>query len=211
MRKLLLFAILVVLNYVGHTAPASESLEDELKDIMQLLPKDFIKNIASEHLKTDEGFKAAIKYMQSEEWINLIEAVKHKPEWIALKNYLKLSGLDLEVMIHYLEMFAQNTTITLDPNSPPQKKSFKSFIVDVEQNFPTVKFITAVKEKMATGTLQQLFDRLSSAESRKLLEAVIALPEVKKIMEIMMDMDVNLYDLLSLLYTLFGWGEFKHD
>ncbi|KAJ8954871.1 hypothetical protein NQ318_016806 [Aromia moschata] len=192
-------------------APSNETLEQQLKDIGALLPKDLMQDIAQKHLKTDEEFKAAIKYMQGEEWVKLVETVRNKSEWIALKKFLKDSGIDMDVIINCVESFVINLNITLEPKEPPPKKSLKAFIIDVEQNIPTVKILAALHEKMTKGNaFQKLFERLSSQESRALVEKVIELPEVKRMMHILADMDVNLYDMFSLMYTFFGWGDFKH-
>ncbi|KAJ8939744.1 hypothetical protein NQ314_011030 [Rhamnusium bicolor] len=218
MNLLRLIAAMALLFNLCQSAPSTpvpkavptDFLANEFKNLKSLIPKERVRNITYEHLETDQNFKAAIKYMQSEEWKDLIEAIRDKPEWIALKKYLREFGIDLELIINYAEAFVANITVTLEPQDPPPKKNLSLFIIDVEQSLPIIAIVSFLHEKLINNpSVQELFEKLSNNESRQMIENVIALPEVKCLIKEFEYMGVNFLDMFSLMYTFFGWGEFK--
>ncbi|KAJ8952471.1 hypothetical protein NQ314_007549 [Rhamnusium bicolor] len=216
MNQFMLFAVIAMLLSLGQGAPpistrettSIESFKTHFNDIMALISKEEIQNITYEHLKTDEEFKAAIQYMQSKEWLDLIETIRGKSEWIALKKFLKDTSIDVDVGIKCIERLFENVTLHLEPQIPPPKKSLKLFLIDVEQSLPSMKILNYLQEQVTKGVnFNVLFDRLSSDESRQLVQSVLALPEIKRVLKELADMGVNLLDVLSLMYMHFGWGE----
>lgn len=211
---IVLFASAAILN-LSHTAPTDATTEsfpiaDHFQEILSIIPKDLIKNITYEHLNTDEEFKSAVKFMQTDEWINRVEIIREKPEWIALKKYMKGFGINMDKFIKCAEGFLQNVTVKLDPEHPPPKKSVKAFLIDVEKNLPTVKILTAVHEKMIQNSeLQQLFEKMSSSDTHKIVDNVLTLSEIRSMLKDLADMDMNITDVLSLVYAFLGWGELK--
>lgn len=211
---ILILASVVKLNYL-HGAPTISTTEgspvaDHIKDILSIIPKDLIRNITEEHLKTDGGFKSAVKFMQSDDWNDRVEIIREKPEWIALKKYMKGFGIDMDKFIKCIDGFLQNVTVKLDPEHPTPKKSVKAFLIDVEQKIPTMKILTAIHEKMIKNEeLQKLFEKISSTDTHKMIDNVLSLPEIKSMLLDLADMDLNILDMLSLMYSFMGWGELK--
>ncbi|KAJ8922120.1 hypothetical protein NQ315_004054 [Exocentrus adspersus] len=186
------------------------TVPDYLKDIISVIPKDLIKNITDQHLKTDEGFRSAVKYMQTDEWKKRIQVIKEKPEWVALKKYLKGLGINVDIFIKLVEGYIQNVNVTLDPGKPASKKTVKAFLLDVEQNLPTLRILTAIHENMVKDAkLQDLFEKISADETRKMVDKVLELPEIKKMVKDLSDMDLNFAEALVSVYALMGWGQPK--
>nr|XP_023013752.1 uncharacterized protein LOC111503631 [Leptinotarsa decemlineata] len=188
-------------------ATTARPISEEFKDILALIPRDQITKLAEEHLETDESFKAAVEYMQSDEWILLVETVKSKPEWKAFKTFTKQFGVDIDTLIHCSEGFILNANVTVSDNAT---RSLIPFIKDMQKAIPLTKIIGAFHEKMMKSkAFQEFFEKISSEESKKIVEDVINVPEIGLMMKEWDKMGLNLYELVSLMYTFLGWGEFN--
>lgn len=214
MISILLIASVAAFNLV-HGAPATSTTEsfpvdDHIRDILSIIPKDLIRNITNEHLKTDEEFKAAVKFVQTDEWKNRVKIIREKPEWIALKKYMKGFGINIDKFIKCVDGFLQNVTVNLSPEHPTSKKSVRAFLIDVEKNLPTLKILNAIHEKMIKNEdLQKLFEKMSSTDTHKMVDNVLSLQEIRDMLKDLADMDLNILDILSLMYAFMGWGELK--
>lgn len=60
-------------------------------DVLRILPMDELEAIQEAHLKTDEGFQAAVLYLQGQEWRRLVNRVLKSPE------YKKFAEMTLKV------------------------------------------------------------------------------------------------------------------
>ncbi|CAH1113168.1 unnamed protein product [Psylliodes chrysocephalus] len=186
-----------------------ELLKTDLLDILNMIPRDKITAIAMKHLKDDDGFKQAVKYMTEPEWVKLVEDVKAKPEWVALKNHFSSFGLPIDTLINCLDSFVQNITIgpIEDKNA---KRNLTKFIEEVEGVIPVTEILVKFNEKMQKNpNMQVLLQKLAEPESKNILENALKLPEVRKMLDELKEMGMNLYDFLSLLYIFLGWGELK--
>ncbi|KAG5897361.1 hypothetical protein JTB14_030243 [Gonioctena quinquepunctata] len=174
---------------------------------MKHIPHEKITQIAEKHLKTDPGFIAAIKYMQGGAWKKLVENIRVNKAWIAFKDHMTHYGFDVDTIIHCSDTFIKNANITRDSNAP---KSLNSFMEDVEESIPVADIISYLHQKMRKNvTLQELFDKISSKESNKIVQGALNIPEVQQMMKELNSMDLNLYEFLSFVYSFLGWGEFK--
>ncbi|XP_023311091.1 uncharacterized protein LOC111691874 [Anoplophora glabripennis] len=209
-----LFASAVFFN-LSQAAPIDATVEnfaiaDHFQEIISVIPKDLIKNITYEHLKTDEAFKSAVQFMQTDEWNNRVKIIREKPEWIALKKYMTGFGIHIDKFIKCADGFLQNVTVKLDPMHPPSKKSVRAFLTDIERNLPIAKILSIIHEKMVKNSeLQQLFEKMSSDDTRKMIDNVLALSEIRSMLKDLAEMDMDITEMLSLIYAFLGWGELK--
>lgn len=172
---------------------------------MAVIPKDQFDKIASEHLKNDEGFQAAIKYFKGEEWKNNTDILLNHPHWISLKNLLEDAGIDLDNYIDNLVSFIVNVK-TPDYVPSDAKKDLKPFIEDLRKAMPTTEIFDKLESTiMITPEYEKMFEKLSSPESRKALETSYKVPEFKKIVQSLIEMGIQVNEIINAIYVFLGW------
>lgn len=191
------------------TTATGAPISDTWLDVLNLIPRDKITEIAESHLKDDQGFMAAIKYMQGDEWKNLVETVKSKSEWIKFKLFLKEFGLDLDVLIRCVDKFLANAHVDLQTRDPEPKRNLTAFIIEVEQNIPVLEIAGALQVKMKKPGFGELYMKMSSDESKKLVQDVLTVEEVKLMMKKLEEMGMNIHDLLRFMFIFLGWNDIQ--
>lgn len=173
-----------------------------LRELMEVIPKDKILQIANDHLETDEAFQAAVAYLQSEEWKTLIDTIKEKPEWKEFNQLIQeIFGVDLEVMSKCNERFLKEAKVPLSLNSGV-KRSMKYFLRDVQEVLPMTKMTNVLMERIInTGLYKRQLEVVKSDRFRKAFENLIAVPEVKKMVKELQEMDVISVELFNLAFT----------
>lgn len=79
---LLLLLIALSNVWVIQGASISDASPTFLHKVMEVFPIKKVEEIQQDHLQKDEGFKAAVLYLQSEEWKNLVSSVLRSPQFL---------------------------------------------------------------------------------------------------------------------------------
>ncbi|XP_050518788.1 uncharacterized protein LOC126892916 [Diabrotica virgifera virgifera] len=202
----LLFAVglsAVIENQTNNPA----SLPNSFFDIVKEIPREKVTEIAKDHLQNDEGFKSAIKYMKSAEWKKLIETIKVKPEWVNLKAFMTSFGVPIDTIIKCAEKFVQNVTITDVPEDTP--RNLTSFIRDVEKVIQPAAILIKITKLQKNPQMAGLIQQIKTPETKAKFDEVLHIPEIQTVLDELKKMGLCLYNLISLMYYFFGWGEFK--
>ncbi|XP_050518790.1 uncharacterized protein LOC126892917 [Diabrotica virgifera virgifera] len=184
------------------------SLQRSVFDILKEIPKEKITEIAKDHLQNDDGFKSAIKYMKSAEWRKLIETIKVTTKWVNLKGYITSFGVPIDRLIKCAESFVQNVTITDVPENTP--RNLTSFLRDVEKVIRPADILIKITQLQKNPQIAQLMQQLKSPETKAKFDEALHIPEIRTVLDELKKMGLSLlYDLISVMYYFFGWGQFK--
>lgn len=77
----LLLLIALSSSWVIQSASIPDASPSFLHKAMEVFPLKKIEEIQNEHLQKDDGFKAAVLYLQSEEWKKLVNSVLRSPQF----------------------------------------------------------------------------------------------------------------------------------
>ncbi|CAH1175586.1 unnamed protein product [Phaedon cochleariae] len=191
------------------SAPLTTSiLENEfLSKVMHAIPHEKITEIANAHLKSDENFQAAVKYLQNETFLDLMETIEKKPEWTAFRNIVKEdTGLDISSVFKCVVNFLRSVKVD---GTGTAERSFKPFIMDVFKEIPFPNIMAELNSKENASKFEELYNKMSSAHTKKIVANLIHLPEVKKFLDSINDMDLKVYDLLAFIFGFLKWGEIQ--
>lgn len=83
---LLLLLIALSNSWAIQGASIPDASPSFLHKAMQVFPLKKIEEVQQEHLQKDEGFKAAVLYLQSEEWKKLVNSVLRSPQFLNFAN-----------------------------------------------------------------------------------------------------------------------------
>uniref|UniRef100_A0A6P7H9L7 Uncharacterized protein LOC114349136 n=1 Tax=Diabrotica virgifera virgifera TaxID=50390 RepID=A0A6P7H9L7_DIAVI len=185
-----------------------DSLQRSVFDILKEIPKEKITEIAKDHLQNDDGFKSAIKYMKSAKWRKLIETIKVTPKWVNLKGYITSFGVPIDTLIKCAERFVQNVTSTDVPEDTP--RNLTSFLRDVEKVIRPADILIKITQLQKNPQMAQLMQQLKSLETKTKFDEALHIPEIRMVLDELKKMGLSLlYDLISVMYYFFGWGQFK--
>lgn len=206
----LLFTVIICCNGIIPNEitqkPSGTSIQTTMEEIMDLLPKENIIRVFEEHLKTDEQFKAAIVYMQSKDWTDLLDAIRDKNEWKEFKNYMEIvTGFDMEILSKCTRRFTENVEVEIDPNSSA-KRSLKLFVKDLQQVIPWEKIGSFIYQKVVgTGLYKNIIEQMRSDRFKEILNNFLAVTEVKKFIQELEQMDVFIKNYFPILESILGW------
>lgn len=183
-----------------------------MKEVMDLIPKDNITRIVEHHSKTDEGFKAAIAYMKSSEWTDLLDTIRNTREWKIFRSTIEMiTGFDIETLSKCTRGFTENIHIDFDRNNTT-KRSLRSFMIDVEQTIPVDTILKIFyKDLIDTGVFKNTIEQFKTDNFRKIIEDLLAVPEVKKFLMELENMDLNIKSIYVMLQSFLGWPKIKDE
>lgn len=181
-------------------------IELAMKEIMDLVPKEKIMKIAEEHMETDPDFRAAVAYMKSPQWTNLIDTIRTKPQWVEFREYVRnVMGFDVEIFSKCTREFLRNIPETAAPITNA-KRGFRFFMADVEKVIPVNKIIEVFYKRIVnTGRFKEATQKMSSDEFKTILTNLFAVPEFQQVACILQDMDINVREMFAMLQAFLGW------
>lgn len=198
--KLIFFTLAIISAALA--APSSKSLQDDFKDFIDLIPTDKLKEITCNY-KDDAEVQLAIKYLRSEEFSGLVEAVREKTAWKEFKNYLNGAGIDIEAIINYVHDIIVNGVC----NDVSSRGGLKDLINDLRNAIPVEEVKALFHDKLENSAdFQEFFAKVSSNKSRELVEEVIALEEFQKVAKKLKELGFDLQKIKDFIYKLFGWN-----
>ncbi|XP_060520524.1 uncharacterized protein LOC132698473 [Cylas formicarius] len=195
----------VVLFLLGNvlTYPTGISVGDKVHDIIDLIPKERISELAQQHMQNDEGFKAAIFYLQGKEWNDLLDALMQKPEFIKFEEITKQMNLNITGMIMCIKSNIFSLQVNEEPTSKPD---LTPFIKEVEESLPLAKMITTLTAKGsdedAVQSIQVPFDY---ELFQKILDDLLNVSEMKTMLDKIKEMGFDLKQYIGFVHAFFEW------
>ncbi|KAL1501726.1 hypothetical protein ABEB36_007002 [Hypothenemus hampei] len=177
--------------------------ESSLTRIPPLIPKTTLEEIYQKHLESDEGFKAAILYFQGDEWNNLIKATINSPEYakvneMALKYHINLTEVINNINIQLKSLNVTQVNKEVKPNLGP-------FISDVQILIPITKITKMWANAKEKSNLTMIREKIGTKENQKLADDLYNLPEMKKMRDILKNMNFDVDPWIRLVYVFLGW------
>ncbi|XP_030752870.1 uncharacterized protein LOC115879943 [Sitophilus oryzae] len=182
---------------------SSASPFDPLHVLISLIPKDKVFEIERNHLEHDEGFKSAVKFLQSKNWTDLVDSVLSSKEYKMFHNMTRKYNFKLYEAVTCLREHIESLKIEGPLLAPP---NLASFISDLEAIIP----IPEIAKMLATGLrdpqIVKLRSEIASKENKKIAETLHKMPQMKKMRAILREMKFDVDTYISMVYTFLGWG-----
>lgn len=183
------------------TAP-SVNLEADLLDFVELIPSEDIKILMDKHLRNDNEFQAAIQYLQSDEFENLITNLDGTDQAQEVKKYLLNAGIDVDFVFAVFDELLSDITIKTHHN----KKSVKKFLEEVRTLIPYGELLKLYEEKIKNSTyFQEFVDKLTSERFHKLIEDLLATSETQQALDGLESIEVDIRNHIKAIYAFIGW------
>lgn len=200
------FAIaLMALVGVCLTAP-SITLESDLLDFLELIPLEDIKIIVEKHLRSDKEFQAAIQYLQSDEFLQIMVNLDQTEQALEVKTYLLNAGIDVEFIAQLLEELIGEVVIKSHHN----KASVRKVLEEVHAIIPWQELLKLYTEKITTSTsFQDFVDKLTSERFHKLIENLLSTPEAQKVLDGLEGIELHSRKHIKTVYAFVGWEASK--
>lgn len=195
------FIVLFAIVGLGLAAP-TKTLDDDLKDILSLIPVLDIKAIADKHMANDPEFQQVVHYLQGEEWQKIVEAVRANAKYQEFKNFLEASGIDVDKIIQIIHDIIANAK----PNRIAPR-SLRQFLDEVEAIIPGDAILVMINNKLETSeAFVKLYEQLSSEDFHQLCLDVKAIPEVQRLREVLIGMGVDVEGVEEFIKQFLGWA-----
>ncbi|KAK9694820.1 Insect allergen related repeat, nitrile-specifier detoxification [Popillia japonica] len=197
-----LIVVLAVLG-VGYAIPASRSLQEDLQQIVDLIPVDEIREIARRYNENDAEFQQVVAYLQGEEWAALVAAARDNETWQRFKVFMEANGIDIEGLLDAIRDIIANARVAQKSNG---QRSIRDFVDEVRAIIPLDEILVTLNNLLTNSAdFQEFYAAISGEESRQLVDDVSALPEVQRIAQVLRDMGINVDGALEFIFGLLGW------
>ncbi|KAK9679671.1 Insect allergen related repeat, nitrile-specifier detoxification [Popillia japonica] len=197
-----LIVVLAVLG-VGYAIPASRSLQEDLQQIVDLIPVDEIREIARRYNENDAEFQQVVAYLQGEEWAALVAAARDNETWQRFKVFMEANGIDIEGLLDAIRDIIANARVAQKTNG---QRSIRDFVDEVRAIIPLDEILVTLNNLLTNSAdFQEFYAAISGEESRQLVDDVSALPEVQRIAQVLRDMGINVDGALEFIFGLLGW------
>ncbi|CAH0547512.1 unnamed protein product [Brassicogethes aeneus] len=202
MKVLLIFASVLALSCAQNQA-VPRALLTEFLDFAQVIPFRQIMDITNNHLENDPGFGAGIKYLQSAAWEDLQNKIMQSQEYKDLKKRLLYLGIPVD----FLHTFMKNLVRNAKPGVIGDEINFEPYFNDIEAVLPVDKIFGMIRDKIQNNAaFRELFEKVQSKETFKLVERLRALPESKLLYSQLIKMGVKVDEYLIIIYGFLDWG-----
>ena len=195
--------LVAAVAFVQTASAPSRSLEDDFKDILQLIPFDKIHWITVYHLFYDREFQAAYWYVHSQEWKTIVDDLRAEPLVIELVEYLKETEVDVDGYAFGKKFDFEDTKVDLQFKYPV--RSFARYLSAVEKVIPFEEIFQLVLEKLETSpSFQEFVGKVTSEYFFDLWSQIGELPTYQKFAEELADMGVDLNYAFKLARAYFS-------
>lgn len=183
-------------------APLTEDLKSDFQDFAKLIPVEKIRAIAQKYIKNDQEYQYAVSYLQSKEWTDVVEQISAKPAAQVIKQYLLMHGIDVGSILK-----STINILTGVKSSKRVRRGLKDFVQELKEAIPMEDIKALFDKKMQNSRdFQDFFALISSDLSRKLVEEIRDIPEIKRLVERLKEVGVDLKPTMDDMYELLGWN-----
>lgn len=196
------FLVVFALFGAALAAPSARSLQDDLKEFLDLIPVATLKEITCSY-KNDPEVQLAVQYLRSEEFAGLVAAVREKQTWNDFKDYLNDAGIDVEAVIAFIHNLIANGVC----DSAGSSRGLKDLLNELRAALPVDEIKALFSDKLQNSAdFQEFFAKVSSDKSRELVEEVIALEEFQRVAAKLEELGFDLQKVKDFIYGLLGWN-----
>ncbi|XP_066257796.1 uncharacterized protein [Euwallacea similis] len=185
------------------TKPSSTNPNASLMhQVLQVIPLVKIEEIENNHLQTDEGFKSAVLYLQSEEWKGLVGVVEKSAEFHRFAEMALKFKVNISQYIESLRNHIDSLSVTPSEKNAPA--NFSSFMKDIQKVFP-IGEIAKVFANSDDPEARNLRLQVNARPNQKIAEDLYNFSEVAKMRQALKDMNFNVEPFIALVLTFLGW------
>ncbi|GJQ71894.1 hypothetical protein Trydic_g18249, partial [Trypoxylus dichotomus] len=201
--KMKFLLVLVAVLGVSWAAPSTFTLQEDLQQIVALIPVDEIRAIARQYAAEDEEFQAVVDYLQGDEWASLVEAVREREDWQRFKAFMLENGVDVDALIAAIRDLIQGAG---GESKRKGERSVRGFVDEVLALIDVDAIVDVINNLVATSPyFQEFYANVSGDEARQMVEDVRALEEVQFISQRLRELGIDVDRLLEFFRGLLGW------
>jgi hypothetical protein len=200
MKFIVILATCLGLSFAG---PQPFSLVDDIDDFLNLIDLDQIDALLKDNLQDNGDIIEIATYMKGDEWAGLVAYVRDHPGWIKLKDWLISKDIAVDDIISEVHDYIQNAEL----GTASGDRDVNTFLTDLEALIPVDDLLSlAVTKLISSPDFQDLFNRVKSEDTHKLVDDVLSLDEVKADIARLTEMGVDVQGILETVYGLLEWG-----
>lgn len=195
--SIILLSILIETN----TSP----LDGDFQEFLKLLPESDIQKLLQDYVNFDPQFRHIVKYLQTDTFQELAKKAGEAPEFLALKEYLQTAGLDLDVIIAYINK--QIANVAPQNGIRPENYDVKDFFADVRELLSNEQLHKWYSEKIKNSQDFKVFiEKLKSEDMRSLVEKARHADNVEQLVNRLEELKIDVSAFLQWLFVVLEWS-----
>ncbi|XP_013104927.1 uncharacterized protein LOC106085286 [Stomoxys calcitrans] len=212
--KLIYISVVTLVVTVICVGVAEADLKSDLREFVDLAPRNRIGYIAARRYIVDYQYRAALKYLQSSRFARTWLGIRNSTEFHDLLGFLQAHGVSLEAL--------QDVTGVIDklpnqlrefhipskvPVSVMMQRNLESFMREVIQVLPRARYSGLMARKVKeNGDFARLYRAVRQQEFKQMLTKAQTSPNL---MAHWLEMRANYVEVNSLVqvaYEVISWG-----
>lgn len=197
---------LIVLFAIAGLSAAlpTRDLHGDLQQIVALFPREEIRAIAHKYAQTDAEVQNIIVYLKGPEWAKLVADVKAQQAVQDLNKFLEANGIDVDAILEYIHNIIANARSV---QTKRHVRSLRNMLDEIKAVIPKDKILSKIDDLLTNSSdFQNLYEQLSGDDFRNMVLAVKALPEVQRLRNRLIELNVDIDAIEKFFKDLFGWN-----
>ncbi|PSN48368.1 hypothetical protein C0J52_16187 [Blattella germanica] len=190
------------------SAVGTKNLQDDLNDLLALLPVDQILSIALDYLANDAQVQEVMVYLQGDEFQSIVLTIEALPEFGNFLNFVKEHGLDVVQYINIL-----HDLLGIPPYNPVRRSvrrgvGINGLIEDIVAVIPIDQLLALYQDKLQTSAdFQALYEEIHSAEFLTIIDTLKGLQAYQDLLQKLRDYGVDVDYYIDLIKQLLGFSK----
>nr|QEI22869.1 putative G12-like protein [Oryctes rhinoceros] len=194
--------VLVALLGASWAAPPTRSLQEDLQQIVAMIPIEEMREVARRYAAEDAEFQSVVAYLQGDEWRGVVDAVREREDWQRFTAYMLENGIDIAAIAEAIRDMIAGVEL---PSTKGQR-SVRDFVDEVLALVDIEAIQELINELLATSPdFQEFHANVSSDEARQMVAEVRAIPEVQYMSQRLRELGIDVDRVLAFFQTLLGW------
>lgn len=192
--KLLLLALAIFATANAHHN--SRALLDDFNEIISLVPTEEVLKIVLAHI-TDPELLEAIAYLNSSEFLSLVEWLNQQPAYLNIVQYLN----------EHLGSLPRIPKPSTRDIHKTQNRTLLGMLQEILAVLPVEEILAKIEEKKATSAdFAEFWSILTSEDMHAFMDQFLQHPEYKNIEAKLQSIGIDITAYYEIVYKYFGWA-----
>lgn len=199
MFKIFILALITI-------AFGAEIPKHDLEDMKTMFHNQKYEEVAKAHLQNDNEFKAAVKYLQSKEFDEILMPVVNRSEWKLIQKLLDPFKINITAGF---TCFTNNIKkLKVEGEIPAgTKKNLSKYLVDIGWDNLSFALLKNLNIYSNIAEFQTVYNNFATQENFIMINNFKNLPEMKKLLAVLKELGIETEKLFTSLYIFLGWDK----
>lgn len=198
--------LLSILIFIPEIPIANQKPTKELIENLEYIISDVsfheISSVVDDYM-SELDFQSAVQYLQSPQWLKLVEKARNTSQVVAFFKYFNLNGIDFQQILTFLfKILTHGKVLTLRIVHPNLKNCMDEIMETIPFELIETKFLEVYT---SSSDFQDFVSIMKSNTTKDVVFAAAKVCDVQRIIKTLEWMNLRMTENLDYLYRGLGW------